>query len=302
MVNYYLASAIFHGVSSNKTLRRAYRSLGNKKTNRPITLGYTRWIWEQAAKADCLTPGNRLLELGTGWTHANSLYVALVGDAAIDTFDVVDNRSLSSLQFQVPLVLEAIEASPDHSDRVKREARRRAEQIAKCAVLDEVYEVLNMRYQVAEEPRFLNRTFDFIFSVDVLEHVRREHFQEAVATWRALLKPVGVLVSQVGLDDHLSHLDRSKHVKHYLQHSKRVGALLVESELKYINRLPASEILDALRGAGFALEFVDREIRDMTGVSVHPDYQDQSPEDLATARLTFVARRMAAATGVLAAA
>ncbi len=264
--------------------RRCAEPIAVSATRRPTApsrIGYTRWIWEQAAKADCLNPGNRLLELGTGWTHANSLYVALVGDAAIDTFDVVDNRSLSSLQYQVPLVLEAIEASPDHSGREKREARRRAERIAACAALDEVYEILNMRYQVNDEPRFLNRTFDFIFSMDVLEHVRREHFQESVATWRALLKPGGLLVSQVGLDDHLSHLDRSKHVKHYLQHSKRVGTLLVESELKYINRLPASAMLDAFRGAGFALEFVDREICDMTGVAVHPDYRDQSPEDLA---------------------
>ncbi len=301
MVNYYLAGAIFRGVSSNTTLRQAYRSLGNKKTNRPITLGYTRWIWEQAAKADCLTPGNRLLELGTGWTHVNSLYVALAGNAAIDTFDVVDNRSLASLQYQVPLVLAAIEVSPDHSDRDKREARRRAERIAACASLDEVYDILNLRYQVNDEPRFLNRTFDFIFAMDVFEHVRRAQFQELVATWKALLKPGGVLVAQVGLDDHLSHLDRSKHVKHYLRHSKPVGGLLVESELKYINRLPASEILDAFRRAGFELEFVDREICDMTGVTVHPDYLDQSPEDLATARLILVARRTAAAD-VLAAA
>ena len=50
MVNYYLASAIFHGVSSSRRLRKVYRSLGNKKTNRPVTLGYTRWIWEQAAE------------------------------------------------------------------------------------------------------------------------------------------------------------------------------------------------------------------------------------------------------------
>jgi SAM-dependent methyltransferase len=294
MVNYYLASAIFHGVSSNKGLRTAYRVLGNKKTNRPITIGYTRWIWEQADKADCLKPGKRLLELGTGWTHANSLYVALVGDASIDTFDVVDNRSLPSLQFQVPIVLRAIETSSDHSDREKREARRRAARIAKCATLDEVYEVINMRYQVNEEPLFFNQTFDFIFAMDVLEHVRRERFQESVATWRALLKPGGVLVAQVGLDDHLSHLDRSKHVKHYLTHSMRVGSLLVETELKYINRLTASEILDAFRAAGFALERVDREICDMAGVTVHPDYRDQSPEDLAAARLTFVARKMSA--------
>jgi SAM-dependent methyltransferase len=301
MVNYYLASAIFRGISSNKALRSAYRALGNKRTNRPITIGYTRWVWEQAATADCLKPDKRLLELGTGWTHANSLYVALVGDAMIDTFDVVDNRSLASLKYQVPIVLRTIEASPDHSDREKREARRRAERIARCTTLEEVYDVLNMRYQVADEPRFLSQTFDFIFAMDVFEHVRREEFNESVATWRAVLKPGGVLVTQVGLDDHLSHLDRSKHVKHYLTHSKRLGDLLVESELKYINRLRASEILGAFQSAGFALEFVGREICDIGDLAIHPDYRDQTREDLATARLTFVARKVAAGDSLIAA-
>jgi SAM-dependent methyltransferase len=293
MVNYYLAGAIFRGISSNRALRTAYRIIGNKKANRPITIGYTRWVFDQVAQADCLKPGKRLLELGTGWTHANSLYVALVGDASIDTFDVVDNRSLASLKYQVPIVLRAIETSPDHSDKEKREARQKAERISTCATLDEVYNVLNMRYQVNDEPRFLSQTFDLVFAMDVFEHVRREHFEEAIATWRALLKPGGVLVTQVGLDDHLSHLDRNRHVKHYLTHSKRMGAFLVESGLKYINRLSASEILDALCRAGFQLERVDREICDMTGVSVHSDYHDQSAEDLATARLTLVARKPA---------
>jgi SAM-dependent methyltransferase len=301
MVNYYLASAIFRGISSNKVLRRAYRALGNKRANRPITIGYTRWVWEQATSADCLKPGKRLLELGTGWTHANSLYVALVGDAMIDTFDVVDNRSLASLKYHVPIVLRTIEASPDHSDREKREARRRADRIAGCTTLEEVYDVLNMRYQVNDRPRFLSRTFDFIFAMDVFEHVRRKEFNESVATWRALLKPGGVLVAQVGLDDHLSHLDRSKHAKHYLTHSKRLGGFLVESELKYINRLTASEILDAFQSAGLALELVDREICDIGELAIHPDYRDQAPEDLATARLTFVARKVAAGDSLIAA-
>jgi SAM-dependent methyltransferase len=301
MVNYYLASAIFRGVSSTKTLRSAYRALGNKRANRPITIGYTRWVWEQAANADCLKPDKRLLELGTGWTHANSLYVALIGDAMIDTFDVVDNRSLASLKYQVPIVLRAIEASVDHSDREKREARRRAERVARCATLEEVYDVLNMRYLVNDEPRFLGQTFDFIFAMDVFEHVRREAFDKSVATWRALLKPGGVLVTQIGLDDHLSHLDRSKHAKHYLIHSKRLGGLLVESGLKYINRLAASEILDSFQSAGFVLEFVDREMCDIDGLAVHPDYRDQAAEDLATARLTFVARKTAASGSLIAA-
>ncbi len=139
-------------------------------------------------------------------------------------------------------------------------------------------------------PRYPAASFDFIFSMDVLEHVRRERFQDSVKGWKTLLKPGGVFVSQVGLDDHLSHLDRSKHTKHYLQHSKRMGRYLVECDLKYINRLSASEILAMFRRAGYTIEFSDRELCDMTGIEVHPDYRHQSPEDLAAARLAFTAR------------
>jgi SAM-dependent methyltransferase len=292
MLNYYLASAVFNGLSAHPGLRAAYRAAGNKKTVRPITLGYTRWVWEQAAKADCLGPGNRILELGTGWTHANSLYIGLLGHAAIDTFDVVDNRSLASLQHQVPLVLGLIRESADHSSREKSEAERRAGEILQATTLERVYEILHMSYQVGPKgaPSFPDASFDFVFSMDVLEHVRREHFQESVKCWKRLLKPGGAFASQVGLDDHLSHLDHSKHVKHYLQHSKRMGRYLVECDLKYINRLSASEILAMFRRVGFAITSTERELCDMTGITVHPDYAHQSPDDLAAARLAFVAR------------
>lgn len=292
MLNYYLASAVFHGLSAHPSLRAAYRAIGNKKTERPITLGYTRWVWEQAAKANALEPGKRILELGTGWTHANSLYIGLLGHAEIDVFDVVDNRSLAALKHQIPRVLATIQESADHSEAEKREAGRRAAAILQASTMDRVYEILSMRYQVGGDgaPRYPQANFDFIFSMDVLEHVRREQFQASARQWKTLLKPDGVFVSQVGLDDHLSHLDRSKHTKHYLQHSKRVGKYLVECDLKYINRLSASEILAMFLRAGFAIEFADRELCDMTGITIHPDYQQQSPEDLATARLAFTAR------------
>ena len=292
MLNYYLASAVFHGLSAHPSLKAAYRAIGNKKTERPITLGYARWVWEQASKAGCLENGKRILELGTGWTHANSQYVGLLGEAEIDTFDVTDNRSLASLKFQIPHVLRMIEQSPDHTESEKHKARARAQAVAQATALEDVYDILDMGYQVDPEgvPRYADGTFDFIFSMDVLEHVRRERFQDSAKKWMSLLKPGGVFVSQVGLDDHLSHMDRTKHTKHYLQHSKRLGRYLVECDLKYINRLTASEILTMLRHAGFAIEFIDRELCDMAGVTVHRDYKNQSNEDLATARLAFIAR------------
>ena len=40
--------------------------------------------------------GHALLELGTGWVHAGSLYSALLIDASITSFDVWDCRSLAA--------------------------------------------------------------------------------------------------------------------------------------------------------------------------------------------------------------
>ena len=110
-------------------------------------------------------------------------------------------------------------------------------------------------------------------------------------TWYELLKPGGAFVAQVGLDDHLAHGDASKSKKEYLRFSKSIFKKWLQSDLQYINRIPASTILKALDAAGFVVELAERETIALDHLPVHADYADQSPEDRATVRLLFKARK-----------
>ena len=276
-------------------MRSTYRALGKRKSNRPLAPKYTRWVWEQAAAENCLEAGKCVLELGTGWTHANSLYIGLVGNCSIMTFDVVDSRSLASLKYQVPLVLKMIEGKPGPFGRRETHRAQEGNRNPPSPRLRAAYEILRITYQVNPTgvPLFSDETFDLIYSMDVLEHVRREDFSSLVRRWRDMLKPGARFVAQVGLDDHLRHYDSSKSLKEYLRHSDFLWRRLLQNDLQYINRLTATEILDAFRDGGLDVEGHERELCDISGLSVHPFYRKQSQEDLATVRLIFGARRRA---------
>jgi SAM-dependent methyltransferase len=291
-MRYYLAAAALRLLSASDATRKTYRRVGNMRRARSIVLERTRWVWEQAAN-ESLKPGSRLLELGTGWTHANSLYVGLLADANICAFDVWDNRSLESIKFQVPLVCQFIESHSDHTSLDKLRARSRADIIARAASFDEVYDVIHCSYQTNASgvPLYPEATFDLIYSVDVLEHVNRESFASMASKWLGLLKPGGRFVAQVGLDDHLAHYDAGKSPKHYIQHSEYLWRTLLENDLQYINRLTASEIRGSLEKAGFLIECIDAQRCDISGLKIHPDYRRQSLEDLSTVRLIIRARR-----------
>ncbi len=296
MVRYFVAALALRFFSASPSLQSIYRWLGNHKKSRPITLAYTRYVWEQAAAARVLEPGRRLLELGTGWTHANSLYVALVGHASIALFDVVDNRSLAVLKSQIPAVLDDIMKNAALGTAVKEEAQHKAERALAAATLDEVYQILNMEYQLSATgiPNYPGSAFDFIYSIDVLEHVNREAFAKIATHWHSLLKPGGLFVCQVGLDDHLAHYDLALSPKTYLRHSNNLWRGLLQNNLQYINRLTMSEILQALRDANFEIEEQNVESCDISALRIHPDYAHQSREDQAAVRLTFRARAVAA--------
>lgn len=295
MPKYYLAAAALRFFSLHPRLQAVYRTLGKRKHNRPVTCRYARWVWEQTVAADVLDFDSRLLELGTGWTHANSLYAALAGQPAIAAFDVVDNRSLASLQYQLPFLLEDMRGNDQLDGAALAEAERKAALVGEAPDFEEAYKILNLHYQVRADgvPRFPPASFDMIYSMDVLEHVQREDFKAAARHWHGLLKPGGTFIAQVGLDDHLAHYDSGKSPKHYLRHSEMFWAMLLENDLQYINRLTASEILQALCAAGFTIEETEIEACDPARLTVHPNYRTQSPEDLSAVRLTLRARASA---------
>ena len=106
-----------------------------------------------------------------------------------------------------------------------------------------------------------------------------------------VLKPGGVAVHQIGIDDHLSHYDRRASPKQYISYSERVWSIAFENEIQYFNRLQMSDWINAFRGAGFVLLHREMETTSIDRLKVSPAFAHYSQEDLACTILTVAFRR-----------
>lgn len=291
-MNYYMTAAALRVFSSHPVLRSVYRSIGKRRTSRTIYIPKPRWIWEEVIGEGVDKSGHTLLELGTGWVHAGSLYAALLIDAQIIAFDVSDNRSLSSTKHELQRVERAIQGSGDHSQGEKTRAGARAAAAARASTFSELYDILKMTYVVESGgiPPLSDASVDMIYSQDVLEHVHRDEFVDSIHAWRRILKPNGRFLALVGLDDHLAHYDRSKSMKEYLYHSDARWNRLLENRLQYINRLTATEIVDSFTRNGFKVENFELERTSVNLAAVHQSYRWQKQEDLEATCLRLYAR------------
>ncbi len=276
-MNYFVAAAALRAISAHFTLRKAYRLVGNHKRSRPIWIPKSRWVWEQVVKEGVDSKGHILLELGTGWVHAGSLYSALLIDAPITAFDVWDNRSLHCTKNEIVRVEKVIQEASDHSESDKKRARERAEAAIQAKTFSELYDILNC-------------SIDMIYSIDVLEHVYRDDFISLLHIYKNILRPSGRFVASVGLDDHTAHYDRKKSMKEYLYHSNMIWDYLLSNRLQYINRLTASEMVGLFQKNGFEVENFEVERCEIDLAAVHPYYTWQTRDDMEATCLRLYAR------------
>lgn len=94
-----------------------------------------------------------------------------------------------------------------------------------------------------------DRSVDLIWSIAVLEHIRKNEFQDYLGQMRRILRPSGVSAHLIDLTDHLGGA----------LNSLRFSDTIWESDLFatsgfYTNRLRASEILQLAADAGFEVQ------------------------------------------------
>jgi SAM-dependent methyltransferase len=287
LLRYFGAAAALRAASINSLTRGVYRKLTRlKRGPRPISHD-PHWLLDSFPKGP-----SRILDLGTGWVHAYSLYPALLRNDEIHCFDVADNRGFSSLIHTVRVVLKQIDSwQLDPASRDQAEGRALA--VAHAVNFEEVYRYLGMKYQCSPTgiPDYPDGHFDIVFSIDVLEHVDARVFRAAADTWYRILKPGGRFLAQVGIDDHLSHYNGMRDMKRYLRYSHRTWDRLLQNEVQYINRLTASQIVNIVKDAGFRIDDVKTEARDISRSEVHSDYQWQSTDDIQAIRLLLRASK-----------
>lgn len=296
MFRYALAAAALKVFSYNDVTKRLYYGLGNtlgaKRRERASIHTYVsrgNVLVDLCARSGAIHAGSTLLEIGTGWIHWYSVYLRLHHDVEITMFDMRDNRQFTALKAAFSSLSTLPGEVPKHQEMIES-----VDTVVCSKDFEELYDRLGLRYVV--EPRgsldqFPDHSFDCVFSFYVLEHVPRDGTVELAHDIYRVLKPGGLSIHQIGIDDHLAHYDSKASPKQYLRYSGTAWRRYFENELQYFNRLQMSDWLDVFDQVGFS--FVQRMIEsvDVSSLPVHPDYQHYTIEDLSCTILTIVHRK-----------
>jgi SAM-dependent methyltransferase len=302
MIRYVLAAGALKAFSLNGASKRLYRWMGNaigsrrRVANMDIAAYISRGdlLVDLCNKYSAVRDGQQSLEIGTGWMHWFAIYLRLFVDGEIATMDVWDNRQFDALRAAFTNLETAF---------VARGAPTRAcanlRSLLAATSFADVYDRLKLSYVISPDgslAMFGDGSRDCIFSFHVLEHVPHADVARLCADTYRVLKPGGFAIHQIGIDDHLSHYDRSCSPKEYLRYSDRRWKWFFENEVQYVNRIQMSEWLLAFGVAGFSVRETLAESVDISGLRIAPMYRSYSDEDLACTILTLVLQKPVSVT------
>lgn len=291
MIKYILAASALKFFSATPQTKKMYRLLGNtlgqKKRTKPgvrsMYLTRAKELLELCEKYRVIQPGDRLLEIGTGWVHRESTILRLFYDVEITLFDVWDNRQLAAYKHffsQFGAVMDkALDLNPEQSER----AHKLLKGISTAQSFEEIYNLLNFRYvvdPVGTLEHLQSGEFSLIFSCSVLEHVDKHILPEYVQNHYRVLKPGGYSIHLIDLQDHLSYYDNSVSCKNYLRYSEQVWKRYFQNDVQYINRVQRSEWLDLYRKAGFVSSDDVFSTGDIGSIKIDESYLQLDQQDL----------------------
>jgi SAM-dependent methyltransferase len=303
---YFTAALALKILSSTGFLRRFYRFLGNHTGERHtavtrVEIGRGLWLYDRLRELGFSSERKiSALELGTGWTHFYAVFLRLFFPMETALFDVQDNRNFFAFRKRCENLLGAFATSPLAGLEKAGEGNapdRLLKEVIRADDFPSSYRLLDMTYLVDERGRLdglADNSFDLVFSVDVLEHVERDVFSRSMDWIYRALKPGGISIHQVGLDDHLAHYAPGMPAKNYLRYSTPVWKFWFENRLQYFNRMQAPEILSAFDASGFeSLHCATQKDSRTACPKVHAEFRRFDQDALDSVRACLIHRKPA---------
>lgn len=253
-----------------------------------------RELLELCEKHRVIQPGDRLLEVGTGWVHRESTILRLFYDVEVTLFDVWDNRQLAAYKHYFQQFEQVMDQELQLSNDQGERAHRLLQKIAAAQSFEEIYAALNFKYVINPAgtlEQLPEGAFSLVFSCSVLEHVGAQILPACVQSYARLLKPGGHSIHLIDLQDHLSYYDRRAPLKNYLRYSDIAWRRYFENEVQYFNRVQRSEWLELYQQAGLVLEEEIPVFGDLSTLLIDEKYRHFDPQDLACLTLWVVHRK-----------
>jgi SAM-dependent methyltransferase len=241
------------------------------------------------------------LEVGTGWVLGTPIGLWLAGAAEIVTVDLHH-------YLKQELVLGLLAYIANHISELQAlypwvapaELQRKCQVLAACKSLTELWAAVPIRYTAPADATHLalpDASIDYHYSTNVLEHVPKAVLAGILAEARRLLRPDGRLVHIVDLSDHFAHDDYRLLPVHFLRYRPSTWNALAGNRFMYQNRLRLPQYHQLFEAAGLRIEW-ERDVLDLVSLQllqqkqapVHWQFQEFTPEELATTFWVVLAR------------
>ncbi|HUF11350.1 MAG TPA: class I SAM-dependent methyltransferase, partial [Rhodothermales bacterium] len=260
--------------SATPQTRRLYRYLGNRLGDREHSQRgrpkHARFLMD--ALKNKVNPGDRVLDIGTGWMTFYSVCLTSAMKVKATAFDVIDNRQFGATQQYF----------------ANRPELPGADAVRQSRSFDELHETLGIDYLLAPSLESLpDNHYQAAFSIATLEHVPRSVIREQIIDTFRVLKPGGYAVHRIDLTDHLSHYDKSAHPRQFLSWDAS-WPILFRNEVQYVNRLMRSDFLEMFTDAGFTIEHQESNIAPLNGMRVAEHFRHRSRDDLESKSLVVI--------------
>jgi SAM-dependent methyltransferase len=302
MIKYVMTATALKFFSLSPQTRQLYRLLGNTVgQRRRIHNGLSDKYVERARhmldiyeKFQVLQPGDKLLEIGTGWIHWESTITRLFYDVEITLFDVWDNRQLEAYKHYVRQFADVLDQAFHFKAEQHERAHKLIKGILKAASFDEIYEKLNFKYVINPEGTlepFADNTFAAIYSSNVLEHVEKRILPAFTQDFYRILQPGGYSIHQIDLGDHLFYYDRSVSPKNYLRYSDKTWRRYFANDVQYFNRVQSPEWSGYFDKAGFITADKESIPADIGPIRADEQYGCLNSQDLSCHTLRVVHRK-----------
>lgn len=286
------------GVRLNTQLQHVFGSLrdfdghiAGKISDWATTMGYLSNVGFRVS-------GARLMEIGTGWHPALPLCFILAGAHSIATFDIVrllgekeTFRLLGSLEMYVPRIAELAgeNAATVHA---------RLMELRRTRNLAELLSMSRIEYFAPADGRATGlkpASIDLVYSNSVLEHIPLEVISGLMEESFQVLKPGGLVLHNVGCNDHYAFFDRSISFVNFLQYGEREWRIW-NNPIQYQNRLRAPEFVDLAIQAGFEVIGKKTHVRPGTmealaHLRIAPQFNRFSRDEIAATTVDFIGRK-----------
>ena len=244
--------------------------------------------------------GARLMEIGTGWHPVLPLCFVLAGARSIATFDIVrllgeteTFRLLGALEMHVAKIAELAGENPATVHAKLLEWRR-------CKNLGELLSKSRIEYFAPADGRVTGLepdSIDLVYSNSVLEHVPREAIGGLMRESLRVLKPGGLVMHNVGCNDHYAFFDKSISFVNFLQYREREWSFW-NNAIQYQNRMRAPEFVEVAIQTGFEVISKKTHVRPGTlealaSMRIAPQFDRFSRDEIAATTVDFIGRKPA---------